>query len=655
MFVTPPFTRSKTLPGTSQSSVSRASGRAVRSARLARRPRARRLSEGRRHRAATSAPSDEAQGRGRAAARRTSSGGRARDARTARASRRDLREFPPFAVPRQRVTCPPSSEMLFRRWRPGSRTRPARAAPELDRAFEAALADARERDAEPLAHLVAGRDVTAGEPFAREDPSRREHVASRAHEGAEVVAEAVEAASRSTARVAAASARGASRGPARDRAADRRAQARLAAAISLEVGKVRTESIAEVEEAIDLIETYCRQIESAEGFETPLGRLAPDERNTDVLRPYGVFGVIAPFNFPFALGFGMTAAALASGQRRGPEATGGGAGVGRGRRAPARRGRPPGRSHLARPRRPRDRRGAGRLARSTASRSPARPRSAARSGGACRRARIPRPVLAEMGGKNAAVVGASADLEAAAEGIARAAFGFSGQKCSACSRAIVVDEVHDELRRAARRASPRPTHVGDPADPDAATGPVVNGQAVERFERSGRGGSPRRRRRGRRLRATTTPGWFVEPTVVCELAAGPSADARRALPARSSPWCASPTSTPRSPRRTPSRTGSRPASSRGTTDELDRFLDEIEAGVVYVNRRAGATTGAWPGHPVLLRLEVERPDRQGRPRSVLRAAVRARAEPDDRGAVTASRARRVRPAIVAPWAGRTRR
>ena len=329
--------------------------------------------------------------------------------------------------------------------------------PELDRAFEAALADAREREAEPLAHLVAGREVAAGEPFAREDPSRREHVASRAHEGAEVVAEAVEAAS--------AAQREWRRLPHAERVAVLRATERLiderkldlAAAISLEVGKVRTESIAEVEEAIDLIETYCRQVESAEGFETPLGQLSPDERNTDVLRPYGVFGVIAPFNFPFALGFGMTAAALARGERRRPEAAGGGSGVGRGRRAPARRG---GRAltessrsstEAPRPARPWSAR------RSTVSRSPARPRSAARSGGACRKARIPRPVLAEMGGKNAAVVGASADLEAAAEGIAKAAFGFSGQKCSACARAIVVDEVHDELARAALRHRRRPT------------------------------------------------------------------------------------------------------------------------------------------------------------------------------------------------------
>jgi hypothetical protein len=62
--------------------------------------------------------------------------------------------------------------------------------------------------------------------------------------------------------------------------------------------------------------------------------------------------------------------------------------------------------------------------------------------------------------------------------------------------------------------------------------------------------------------------------------------------------------------------------------ELDRFLDEIQAGVVYVNRRAGATTGAWPGNAVLLRLEIERLDRQGRPRPLLPDAVHARAEPD---------------------------
>src|SRR3954467_913161 len=184
---------------------------------------------------------------------------------------------------------------------------------ELDRAFEAALAEAREREPEPLEHLVGGRDLAVGEGFEREDPSRRRHLASRAYEGVKVVADAVEAGH--------AAQREWRRLPYGERLAVLRAteqrigerKLELAAAISMEVGKVRTESIAEVEEAIDLIETYCLQVEAAEGFETPLGQLSPDERNVDVLRAYGVFGVIAPFNFPFALGFGMTAAALAAG------------------------------------------------------------------------------------------------------------------------------------------------------------------------------------------------------------------------------------------------------------------------------------------------------------------------------------------------------
>src|ERR1700750_1761732 len=66
--------------------------------------------------------------------------------------------------------------------------------PQADRAFESALAEARERDPETLAHLVGGREVAAGESFEREDPSRREHVASRAREGEGLAAKAVEAA-----------------------------------------------------------------------------------------------------------------------------------------------------------------------------------------------------------------------------------------------------------------------------------------------------------------------------------------------------------------------------------------------------------------------------------------------------------------------------
>lgn len=463
--------------------------------------------------------------------------------------------------------------------------------PELDRAFEAALAEARERYPEPLAHLVGGRDVEAGEAFAREDPSRRRHVASRAREGSALVAEAVAAARKAQ--------RGWRRLPHSDRVACLRDAARLieerklelAATVSLEVGKVRTESIAEVEEAIDLIETYCAQVESAGGFETPLGQLSPGERNVDVLRPYGVFAVIAPFNFPFALAFGMASAALMAGNavvlKPPEEAPQSGGAVGR---LLAEAGLPDGVISLVH--------GGPEAGRAlvdagidgvafTGSAEVGREIGRRLSEGP-----FPRPVLAEMGGKNAALVGASADLDAAAEGIAKAAFGFSGQKCSACSRAIVVDEVYDGL--AERLAALAGAYsVGDPADPDVATGPVANAQAVERFERSV--GAARRDGRvaGGGSRGDDA-GWFVEPTVVAELPLGhPLTREELFLPfltvVRVPDFEAALAEANAVPYGLTAGVFSR------DEDELDRFLDEIEAGVLYVNRRAGATTGAWPG------------------------------------------------------------
>ncbi len=425
----------------------------------------------------------------------------------------------------------------------------------------------------------------------REDPSRREQVASRAREGGELVAEAVEAAhvaQREWRRLPHAERVAALR--ATERLIDER-KLELAAAISLEVGKVRTESIAEVEEAIDLIETYCRQVESSDGFETPLGQLSPDERNTDVLRPYGVFGVIAPFNFPFALGFGMTAAALAAGNAvvlKPPEEaprSGGAvarllaeAGVPDGVVSLVHGGPETGEALVASTIDGVAFTGSAEVGREIGRRLSAGP--------------FPKPVLAEMGGKNPAIVGASADLEAAAEGIAKAAFGFSGQKCSACSRAIVVDEVHDELveRLAAIALA---YSVGDPADPDVATGPVVNEPAVERFERAAEAA----RRDGVVAAGGARgddAGWFVEPTVVSNLPPGhPLTRDELFLPfvtvVRVPDFDSALTEANAVPYGLTAGVFSR------DDDELDRFLDEIEAGVVYVNRRAGATTGAWPG------------------------------------------------------------
>ena len=122
--------------------------------------------------------------------------------------------------------------------------------------------------------------------------------------------------------------------------------------------------------------------------------------------------------------------------------------------------------------------------------------------------------ILEMGGKDAIVVDETADLEAAAEGITAAAFGFQGQKCSACSRAIVVDEVYDEiLRRVIERS--RELTVGDPTDPDTFMGAVIDAKAqgkIREYIEIGKG-------EGRLAWQGDAPaeGYFVPPTIIADV------------------------------------------------------------------------------------------------------------------------------------------
>ena len=89
---------------------------------------------------------------------------------------------------------------------------------------------------------------------------------------------------------------------------------------------------------------------------------------------------------------------------------------------------------------------------------------------------IKRTIL-EMGGKDSTIVSTDCDLDAAVEGVVAAAFGFNGQKCSACSRAIVEDAVYDVfLERVRERV--QALRVGDPAE-NASMGPVVNRSAMQ--------------------------------------------------------------------------------------------------------------------------------------------------------------------------------
>ena len=119
-------------------------------------------------------------------------------------------------------------------------------------------------------------------------------------------------------------------------------------------------------------------------------------------------------------------------------------------------------------------------------------------------------VVAEMGGKNAIIVDDDADLDAAVTGVVQSAFGYQGQKCSACSRAIVLEETYDRFRERTVEAA-KSLKVGDPADPATQVGAVIDEQARKKilsFIEIGKS-------EGRLLFQAGHPneGYFVGPTI----------------------------------------------------------------------------------------------------------------------------------------------
>jgi 1-pyrroline-5-carboxylate dehydrogenase len=208
----------------------------------------------------------------------------------------------------------------------------------------------------------------------------------------------------------------------------------------------------------------------------------------------------------------------------------------------------------------------------------------------------PKPAICEMGGKNPAIVSAKADLDKATEGVMRSAFGFSGQKCSACSRVYVERPVYEDfIQRLVDKASK--LKVGNPLERDTYTGPVINESAVQTFEKAVedvKAGGGRILLGGERItEGDLSRGLFVKPTIaeaplgnrvwneelfVPFVAVAPVDSLDQALKLAND-----------------TEYGLTAGFYSEDAAERDRFLDEIEAGVVYVNRRAGATTGAWPG------------------------------------------------------------
>lgn len=124
-------------------------------------------------------------------------------------------------------------------------------------------------------------------------------------------------------------------------------------------------------------------------------------------------------------------------------------------------------------------------------------------------------VVAEMGGKDAIVVAADSDLDAAVEGVALSAFGFQGQKCSACSRAIVEEQVYDEFLHKLRERVAK-ISVGDPAERETFMGPVVNEKALSSISRYVEIGKKEGKliAGGERL---PREGYFLQPTIIADV------------------------------------------------------------------------------------------------------------------------------------------
>jgi 1-pyrroline-5-carboxylate dehydrogenase len=374
----------------------------------------------------------------------------------------------------------------------------------------------------------------------------------------------------------------------------------LGAAMAMNVGKNRMESLGDVQETADLMYYSAKMMEENDGFIKPMGKdplVGYDATNMSVLKPYGVWLVISPFNFPFALTGGPTGAALVAGNtvvikpatdtawivRLYAEClrdAGFPAGVVNFVTGP---GSTLGQALVDSP----EFDGATftgsfdvgmKLFRDFAQRN------------------YVRPVVLELGGKNPAIVSRNANLDDAAMGIVRSAFGLQGQKCSAASRVLVEAPVYDELA-AKLKALTEKLVIGDPTERATYLGPVINKNSYNDFknfteEISQAGG---RFLTGGHVKTggIFDKGYFCEPTFVTDLPFSHRLwQYEMFLPITT---IGKVDSLDEAMKIANSVNYGLTAGFYGNAAEVKWFFDNIEAGVTYANRPQGATTGAWPG------------------------------------------------------------
>jgi 1-pyrroline-5-carboxylate dehydrogenase len=286
----------------------------------------------------------------------------------------------------------------------------------------------------------------------------------------------------------------------------------------LEVGKSWPEADADTAEAIDFCEFYGREA-LRYAAPQPLTRV-PGEHNDLKYIPLGVGAVIPPWNFPCAILAGMTTAAIVTGNTVALKPSSDspavaaffvelleGAGI------------PPGVVNLVT--------GSGSVVGNTLVEH-SKTRFVAFTGSKevglhiTEEAARPRPgqiwikrVIAEMGGKDFIIVDDDADLDAAAQGVIASAFGYQGQKCSACSRAIIHEKVYPQVVEKIAAAA-RQIPVGPATDPVSMVGPVINERAMNNIL----GYIDVGKKEGKLLAGggrAPGDGYFVQPTIFADV------------------------------------------------------------------------------------------------------------------------------------------
>ena len=472
---------------------------------------------------------------------------------------------------------------------------------ELHKGFDAAVSKLKQNLGKEYSMIIDGKDVFADEKFDDHSPVNTDWVLAKMQKGnASHANQAIAAARRAFPKW--------SRTPWQERVRLVRKAAsilearifELGAAMALEVGKNRMESLGDVQETADLMYYSALMMEQNKGFIKPMGKdplAGYDATNVSVLRPYGVWLIVSPFNFPFALTGGPTGAALVAGNTvvikpatdtawivrlyaealrdagfpdgvvnfvSGPGSTLGQALVDN-----------------------QDVDGATftgsfdvgmKMYRDFANRN------------------YVRPIVLELGGKNPVIVSRNADLSDAATGIVRSAFGLQGQKCSAASRVIVEEPVYDELLGRLKDMTNKLT-IGDPTERATYLGPVINHSAYNDFknfaEEINQGGGKFLTGGHVKTGGMFDKGYFCEPTFVTDLPFSHRLwQYEMFLPITT---IGKVNNLDEAMKIANNVNYGLTAGFYSSLKETDWFFDQIEAGVTYANRPQGATTGAWPG------------------------------------------------------------